>query len=1506
MDKRLLLVALVLGLAGSACAEPIVLDYGTEIIGFGGACRGDSRSWGAVHIVNGDGMVSETEHRWFREPSAEYNDGWWGRSVEFCFDKAYAIDEVRIWNGAYLYRPNGGAIRNARLFSWDGSDWVEVWSGGLTQTPAGGLDDTFEKTDTINLAGVVTERVKFEAVDTYDSEDAVLSEIQFYGSVATPRIQFETTSSDGLESVSPAGLTVTLGNAEAGQTCTVDYAAAGGSAVRGIDYTLEPGTLTFGPGETTRTIYIDIVDDGADEEDETIVVALSNPTTTGEAVVLVDPNEHTYTILDPRSSVGFDETGSSRTEDWGTIQIQVSLSSASAKTIMVDYEVTGGTATGGGADYTLAPGTLTFNPGETTKSISVDVVDDGLAEAPETVVITLSNQTHLKLGTREHTIEITDPFYPMTELLWGTDIVRATANSSHGGTWEPRNTINRDGMVSADEHGSWGAPGDGTPDHSWMGDSPAGVWIEWEFARPYRIVDMWLWNGSYTGRDNGGSIKGCTIEYYYKSQWHTLTSTELNKWGGGASYQKTDVIEFGRVTAEKVRLTVHSTYESDVSVLAEVRFYISEPPGVAFGTAYSGALESEGPAVLSVDLMYIHEEGQTYTVDYAVTGGTAGGGGVDYTLAGYCDCDFDDNNEVDFSDIGVLAANWLEQTPGGIADIAGDESVNFDDFVVCAAEWQRPCTGGTLVFDPGERSKTITIDIVDDGLDEEDETIVVSLSNPTSTGDRIVPGVPDEHIYTILDPRPGVGFDSARSVTREDFGTIDISVSISAASDEVVTVDYYVGGGTATGGGVDYTLDLRTLTFDPGELSKTITIVLAEDDEIEDEETIVVALSNASTKFGAITEHTAVVHDPWMVGAYEVFKVDLACPRAVATMKEGWIAFEGGGWCDGAKHDGRATSNIADTGINAYIDNVPGGGSVNLKTWAGEPICNTAFMQIITDVFGPPAGSIKIVLSGSGLVAGEYWVYAFHNWPEWSIIPEVTASGAGVTQFEPTTNVAIQKVQFDGELVPSVVKFHTDGSGPVTITYHAADGAKAVVNAFALYTPTPPEHATDPRPKKGATDVSPDVILSWTAGTGADSHDVYLGADETAVDSATSASDEYKGNQTDTTYVPDGLADFGQKYYWRIDEVGDAGTVKGKVWNFTVADGKASNPSPTDHSGNIATEATLSWTAGVLAQAHDVYLGIAPETLALVSSGQTSTTYDPGFLPAVTIYYWRVDETGPAGTVEGDVWNFSTQGLIRLRVDLALPANAATTEPWPGTLKQGWTPYVAPRWYDMYMHDAVWEKGEGGEGPPPETTGLDGTGVHVALGCGGVGNGGFHVHGMCRCGLAGGCPATGNPAGEPIANGFYQNIDWGGEIGGDILMRINGLPPGEYELISYHNHWEPRTQATRNCMNEQSNMPPIGTVRAMPLPVERLPEYGKWNFTPGTGEGVESLQDDFNIDVTSVTSDADVATSHVRFRTNGSDVLVIYGGLSNDYPDPARSGREGHKAILNAFEIRSP
>jgi hypothetical protein len=99
--------------------------------------------------------------------------------------------------------------------------------------------------------------------------------------------------------------------------------------------------------------------------------------------------------------------------------------------------------------------------------------------------------------------------------------------------------------------------------------------------------------------------------------------------------------------------------------------------------------------------------------------------------------------------------------------------------------------------------------------------------------------------------------------------------------------------------------------------------------------------------------------------------------------------------------------------------------------------------------------------------------------------------------------------------------------------------------------------AHNPTPKDGETDVPHDsVVLSWTPGETAASHDVYFGEDFNDVNTATPDSDLFKGNQMETTYPLDGLT-FGKTYFWRIDDINDAdpnSPRKGDIWSFVTSD----------------------------------------------------------------------------------------------------------------------------------------------------------------------------------------------------------------------------------------------------------------------------------------------------------------------------------------------------------------
>src|SRR5438477_1556417 len=369
-----------------------------------------------------------------------------------------------------------------------------------------------------------------------------------------PTVAFSLASSSGAESVTPANLAVSL-SAVSGKTVTVDYSVSGGTATGGgVDYTLASGTLSFAPGVTNRNVALAVVNDALNELNETVLIALTNPTNTTLGAIAT----HTYTIIDddpppsvtlslsgspmaeaggvatvtatlsapsgqtvtvdlafsgtatlgsdytnsgtsivvpPGSTngtitltavhdaldeadetvivdisnvtngtesgtqqvtaiitdddspptVAFSAATSSGAESTTAVSVPVSLSSASSKSITVNYAVSGGSATGGGVDYTLASGTLTFAPGVTNQNISIDIVDDALDEANETIQVALSNPTNATLGTTTtHTYTITDNDAPPTVTLdlsgspmaesGGSATVTATLSSLSGQT----------------------------------------------------------------------------------------------------------------------------------------------------------------------------------------------------------------------------------------------------------------------------------------------------------------------------------------------------------------------------------------------------------------------------------------------------------------------------------------------------------------------------------------------------------------------------------------------------------------------------------------------------------------------------------------------------------------------------------------------------------------------------------------------------------------------------------------------------------------------------------------------------------------------------------------------------------------------------------------------------------------------------------------------------------------------------------------------------------------
>jgi methionine-rich copper-binding protein CopC len=178
----------------------------------------------------------------------------------------------------------------------------------------------------------------------------------------------------------------------------IDYATSNGTATGGgTDYTTSNGTLTFANGVTTQTFTVPINNDLIDEPDETINLTLSNPQGSGAlgsqatAVLTITDNDlpPTISISDVSVTEG----------DSGTVPatFAVTLSNPSTQIVTVQFTTTQDSATSN-SDYLATTGTVTFNPLETSKSITVDVNGDTAAESNEVFFIDLSAPTNATLA----------------------------------------------------------------------------------------------------------------------------------------------------------------------------------------------------------------------------------------------------------------------------------------------------------------------------------------------------------------------------------------------------------------------------------------------------------------------------------------------------------------------------------------------------------------------------------------------------------------------------------------------------------------------------------------------------------------------------------------------------------------------------------------------------------------------------------------------------------------------------------------------------------------------------------------------------------------------------------------------------------------------------------------------------------------------------------------------------------------------------------------------------
>lgn len=202
----------------------------------------------------------------------------------------------------------------------------------------------------------------------------------------------DVTLNEGNSGTTSATFTVSLSAPAPAGGVTFDIATANGTATAGVDYVANSLTSqTIPAGSSTYSFTVLLNGDSLNEPTENFFVNITNVI---NSIVFDGQGIGTITNDDPLPNLSINDV--TITEgDSGTTNatFTVSLDAASGQTVNVNYATANGTAIAG-TDFISASGTLTFTPGQTTRTINVTINGDTVPEASENFNVNLSGATN--------------------------------------------------------------------------------------------------------------------------------------------------------------------------------------------------------------------------------------------------------------------------------------------------------------------------------------------------------------------------------------------------------------------------------------------------------------------------------------------------------------------------------------------------------------------------------------------------------------------------------------------------------------------------------------------------------------------------------------------------------------------------------------------------------------------------------------------------------------------------------------------------------------------------------------------------------------------------------------------------------------------------------------------------------------------------------------------------------------------------------------------------------
>jgi subtilisin family serine protease/subtilisin-like proprotein convertase family protein len=676
--------------------------------------------------------------------------------------------------------------------------------------------------------------------------NATLSDLQGEATIRNDEARLsigDLTVAEGDSGTASGPLTVTLSQ-PSNQTISVNYATADDTASAGSDYEIASGTLTFAPGQTTRSIPITVHGDVRNEADETVIVDLS-----GESNAMVDRRQAIATIAndDPLPAFGIADAslieGNSGARGLGFV---VRLSVPSGRTVNVDYTTQAGTATSGD-DFTSISGTLTLNPGQTVTTLYVPMQGDTAPEPDELFFVRLSNPVGAILQDDEAvgTIENDDTLLSIGDVVVSEQdagISEATLTVSLAQAVDFEVTVNYTTATNTAAAGS-----------DFLTESGTLVFAPGQTSRPITVVVL-------------NDLRNETDERFFVNLSNPAGAV-LDDSQGAATIIDNDPVP--SVSIDDATVTEGDTGTKNLGFIVSLSAASGKNVSVDYATADGSAVAGNDYVAAAGTLTFL--PGQvTKVINVVVPADTAAefdktlrlmfGNPSNATLA-------DDQAE------GVI----LDDDNLSIGDVVldeGDDGITYAAFdirlaVPLAYEVQTDyatangtaqagsdylATSGTITFAPGETRASISVPVLGDVRDEADETFYVKLTNSRN----IILGDAQATATIITNDAPPTVSVSDASIIEGNAGTrnLTFTISLSERSGRTVSVQYATADITATAGS-DFQPKSGTVNILPGQTSQRVLVPVVVDTDVE---------PNESLRFDLTSVTNATIGDGQAVG----------------------------------------------------------------------------------------------------------------------------------------------------------------------------------------------------------------------------------------------------------------------------------------------------------------------------------------------------------------------------------------------------------------------------------------------------------------------------------------------------------------------------------------------------------------------------------------------------------------------------------------------------------------